>query len=200
MDVGFIGLGVMGQPMALRLVRAGTALVVWNRTAAKSEALASAGAHVAASPAEVFERAPVVILMLADGAATDSVVGRGTPRFAAGVHGHTIIQMGTTSPAYSRGLEAGPMASTVSRAKAHMLITRDFAVQASVSNVLENIRLIAEAARQSGVATPLLDVCHSLYDETVRLGQGRSDMVAVLQAIEARTGARTVGIGRDDAG
>jgi 3-hydroxyisobutyrate dehydrogenase len=66
-DVGFIGLGVMGQPMALRLVRAGTALVVWNRTAAKSEALASAGAHVAASPAEVFERAPVVILMLADG-------------------------------------------------------------------------------------------------------------------------------------
>jgi 3-hydroxyisobutyrate dehydrogenase len=300
-DVGFIGLGVMGQPMALRLVRAGTALVVWNRTAAKSEALASAGAHVAASPAEVFERAPVVILMLADGAATDSVAGRGTPRFAAGVHGHTIIQMGTTSPAYSRGLEAdvraaggsyveapvsgsrgpaedgqlvamlagepgaaeavrflirpmcretimcglvpgallmklsvnlflntmvtalaeavhfaerhsldtrqflavleaGPMASTVSRAKTHMLITRDFAVQASVSNVLENIRLIAEAARQSGVATPLLDVCHSLYDETVRLGQGRSDMVAVFQAIEARTGARTVGIGRDDAG
>ncbi|HEY0526736.1 MAG TPA: NAD(P)-binding domain-containing protein, partial [Stellaceae bacterium] len=39
MDVGFIGLGVMGQPMALNLARAGTKLVVWNRTAEKSETL-----------------------------------------------------------------------------------------------------------------------------------------------------------------
>jgi 3-hydroxyisobutyrate dehydrogenase len=57
--VGFIGLGVMGQPMALDLARAGTALVVWNRSA------------------EVFGRARVVILMLVDGAAIDAVLGHG---------------------------------------------------------------------------------------------------------------------------
>src|SRR5882757_11280951 len=91
MDVGFIGLGVMGQPMALNLARAGTPLVVWNRTPAKSEVLRAAGATVATAPADVFTRARVVILMLADGAAVDSALGRGTPEFDATVAGHTIV-------------------------------------------------------------------------------------------------------------
>ena len=107
MDLGFVGLGVMGQPMALNLARAGTALVVWNRSAGKSEPLRAAGARVAASPAEVFKQARVVILMLVDGAAIDSVLGRGTREFSANVAQHTIIHMGTTAPDYSRGLEAG---------------------------------------------------------------------------------------------
>jgi 3-hydroxyisobutyrate dehydrogenase len=77
-DVGFIGLGVMGQPMALNLARAGTAPVVWNRSADKCDSLRAAGAKVATSPAEVFRETPVVILMLADGAAIDSVLRRGT--------------------------------------------------------------------------------------------------------------------------
>ena len=51
----------------------------------------------------------------------------------------------------------------------------------------ENIRLIAEAARQAELASPLLDVCHALYAETVALGHGGSDMVAVIRALEART-------------
>src|SRR5688572_16880711 len=105
-DVGFIGLGVMGQPMALNLARAGTALVTWNRSVGKYEALRAAGARVASSPAEVFKQARVVILMLVDGAAIDSVVGRGTPDFGANVAQHTIVHMGTTSPEYSRALEA----------------------------------------------------------------------------------------------
>jgi len=104
--VGFIGLGVMGQPMALNLARAGTALVVWNRTAARAEPLRAVGAEVASSPAEVFERAHVVFLMLADEAATDRALGRRTPDFAVRVTGRTVVHMGTTSPEYSRELEA----------------------------------------------------------------------------------------------
>ena len=84
-------------------------------------------------------------------------------------------------------LNAGPMASDVSRQKAPKLVARDFAVQATISNVLENNRLIAEAARESGVASPLLDVCHALYGETCALGFGDADMVAVVKAIEARS-------------
>ena len=53
--------------------------------------------------------------------------------------------------------------------------------------VLENSRLIAEAAREAGVASPLLDVCHALYGETRALGFGNADMAAVLKAIEARS-------------
>jgi 3-hydroxyisobutyrate dehydrogenase len=59
MDVGFIGLGVMGQPMALNLARAGTTLVVWNRSAERSEPLRTGGARVAASPADLFTEAPL---------------------------------------------------------------------------------------------------------------------------------------------
>ena len=54
-------------------------------------------------------------------------------------------------------LNAGPMASDVSRVKAPKLVGRDFAVQAAISNVLENNRLIAEVAREAGIASPVLE-------------------------------------------
>ncbi|MET9009402.1 NAD(P)-dependent oxidoreductase [Streptomyces olivaceoviridis] len=288
MHVGFIGLGVMGRPMALRLASAGTPLVVWNRTPERAEPLRAAGAEVAADAGEVFARAEVVLLMLADEAATDAVLGRGTPGLAARVAGRTVVHMGTTSPEYSHALEteiraaggryveapvsgsrvpaeqgqlvamlageegavaavrpllapvcreafgcgavpgallmklavniflitqvtglteafhfaerqgldrrlfldvldAGPMASAVSRMKAPKLRERDFAVQAAALDVLKNNRLIAEAARKAGLASPLLDVCHTLFEETVAQGYGGEDMVAVLRAIETRT-------------
>ncbi|MEO7202830.1 MAG: NAD(P)-dependent oxidoreductase [Candidatus Tumulicola sp.] len=105
-SIGFIGLGVMGQPMALNLVRAGTLLVVWNRSEHRVGALRAAGALVAASPTDVFAQTRVVLLMLAGTSAIDSALGRGTPQFARNVAGHTIVHLGTTAPAYSRSLEA----------------------------------------------------------------------------------------------
>ncbi|WP_327592068.1 NAD(P)-dependent oxidoreductase [Streptomyces chartreusis] len=288
MYVGFIGLGVMGQPMALNLARAGTPLVVWNRSTDRCAPLRAAGAETAASPAEVFERAETVILMLADETALDTVLGRGTPDFAAHVADRTVVHMGTTAPEYSAALQdavrsvggryveapvsgsrvpaeqgelvamlagdedavaavrpllapmcretfecggvpgallmkfsvnlflitlvtglteafhfadrhgldqrllrdvldAGPMASAVSRVKAPKLLGRDFAVQAAAADVLKNNRLIAEAARKADMASPLLDVCHALFGETVDQGHGGEDMVAVLHALETRT-------------
>lgn len=59
--------------------------------------------RVADSPAEVFGQASVVILMLADGAAMDAVLCRGTRRFRPLVEGRTVVHMGTTEPEYSRG-------------------------------------------------------------------------------------------------
>ncbi|MGI5460286.1 NAD(P)-dependent oxidoreductase [Streptomyces sp. CA-249302] len=298
MYVGFIGLGVMGQPMAINLARAGTPLVVWNRTAERCAPLRAAGAEVAASAAEVFERADVVFLMLADEQAIDAVLGRGTPDLAARVAGRVVVHMGTTSPEYSDGLQdavrsagggyveapvsgsrvpaeqgqlvamlagddeavetvrpllapmcreafacgpvpdallmklsvnlflitqvtglteafhfadrhgldrrlfldvldAGPMASAVSRMKAPKLLDRDFTVQAGAADVLKNNRLIAEAARRAGLASPLLDICHALFGETVAHGYGHEDMVAVLHALEMRTGTRT-GVATED--
>ncbi|WP_030863534.1 NAD(P)-dependent oxidoreductase [Streptomyces sp. NRRL S-37] len=294
MRVGFIGLGVMGRPMALNLARAGTPLTVWNRTAARCAPLRDAGAEVAGSAGEVFDRAGTVLLMLADETAVDAVLGRGTPDFAARVAGRTVVHMGTTSPEYSAALEdavreaggayveapvsgsrvpaeqgllvamlagdasavaavrpllapvcreafdcgavpgallmklsvnlflitqvtglaeafhfadrhgldrrrfldvldAGPMASAVSRMKAPKLLARDFAVQAAATDVLKNNRLIARAARRAGLASPLLDVCHALFDETVAGGHGGEDMVAVLRALETRTDGTPAG-------
>jgi 3-hydroxyisobutyrate dehydrogenase len=79
------------------------------------------------------------------------------------------------------------MASPVFRMKAPKLLGRDFAVQASAEDVLMNNRLIAEAARKAELASPVLDVCHALFGETVAQGHGDEDMVAVLHALETRT-------------
>src|SRR5262245_55869953 len=104
--VGFIGLGAMGEPMALNLAKAGTRLVVWNRTPSKCHILAEAGAAVAREASEVFARCEVVILMLVNGAAIDSALARGDRAFGDRVQGRTLINMGTNPPNYSKALEA----------------------------------------------------------------------------------------------
>jgi 3-hydroxyisobutyrate dehydrogenase len=288
MKVGFIGLGVMGQPMAINLARAGWRPLVWNRTPARAVPVVAAGGRQASTAADVFDASEVVFLMLADEAATDAVLGRGPGGFGVPVTGRTIVHMGTTSPSWSAGLrkdfmraggsyveapvsgsrrpaetgelvamlagdtdavdrvkplvaamckeafdcgavpqallmklavnlylitmvaglaeaahfvagnrldlsrfvailDAGPMASTVSRGKGGKLLAGDFSVQAACTDVLKNNQLVAAAARRAGLATPLLDVSHALFAETVALGHGGEDMVAVLRAIEART-------------
>lgn len=84
-------------------------------------------------------------------------------------------------------LGSSQMASDVSRVKAVKLAGRDFTPQAAIADVLKNNRLITEAARQAGIASPLLDVCHALFAETLALGHATLDMAAVVHAIEART-------------
>jgi 3-hydroxyisobutyrate dehydrogenase len=102
--VGFVGLGVMGRPMALNLVRGGVPLVVWNRSAPATEGLAAAGAEVADSVADLFARTDRVLVMLANDAVVDRVLLRGTPGFDALVRGHLVVTMGTMAPAFSDGL------------------------------------------------------------------------------------------------
>ncbi|MDE1993665.1 MAG: NAD(P)-dependent oxidoreductase [Rhizobiaceae bacterium] len=286
--IGFIGLGSMGEPMALNLIKAGTQLVVWNRSPEKSAILAEAGAAVGKDVADVFTRCSIVILMLADDATMDMLLGRLDGSFENRVKGHTLINMATVPPAYSKALEAdvlaaggryveapvsgsrkpaeagqlvamlagpdedvasvrpllapmcrdlfacgtvpgalvmklavnvflitmvtglaeathfaeshgldlarfisildaGPMSSDVSRVKGAKLLTQDFSRQAGISDVLKNNRLIAEAARSAGIASPLIDICYDLYAETQGLGLGNEDMVAVIRAMEKRT-------------
>ncbi|WP_330474171.1 NAD(P)-dependent oxidoreductase [Terrabacter sp. C0L_2] len=102
--VGFIGLGIMGRPMASNLRRSGTPLSVWNRSPEAVEALVALGATAQPSPADVLASSDVVFLMLAHEAAIDAVLERGTDAFDAMVSGRTVVHLGTTSPGYSAGL------------------------------------------------------------------------------------------------
>jgi 3-hydroxyisobutyrate dehydrogenase len=88
-------------------------------------------------------------------------------------------------------LDAGPMASDVSRLKAAKLLHQDFSRQAGISDVLKNNRLVVEAAREARIASPLIDMCFALYGETLSLGLGEEDMVAVIRAYERRTAGRS---------
>ncbi len=102
MRLGFIGTGLMGRPMAARLLEAGYGLTVFNRSRDKTRDLASRGATVAESPSEVLREAQVVVLMLSDEAAIRSVLL--DAEHAGAVRGCALVQMGTIAPAASRAL------------------------------------------------------------------------------------------------
>jgi 3-hydroxyisobutyrate dehydrogenase len=286
MEIGFIGLGFMGEPVALNLARAGHRLVVWNRSPRPCQALAEAGAAVADGPGEVFARCGTVLVMLASEAALDQVLGRGTPGFGPRVKDRLLVNLATCGAAYAKGLEAallaeggryveapvsgsrvpaergqlvammagtpgdleqvrpllaplcrqaipcgpvpggtlmkfatlivnvatitalaeatqfarrqgldlerfneavlqGPLASDVARVKAPKLAHGDFAPQAAIRNVIESHRLVVEAAREAGIATPVEDTCLDLYRRALAQGLGDEDMVAVVKVYEA---------------
>jgi 3-hydroxyisobutyrate dehydrogenase len=104
MKIAFLGTGLMGRPMAERLLSSGHLLVVYNRTREKAEPLASAGAELAATPRAAMTGAELVILMLADAAAVEQTVFANptAPRLPAGL---PLIQMGTISPRQSLGFK-----------------------------------------------------------------------------------------------
>jgi 3-hydroxyisobutyrate dehydrogenase-like beta-hydroxyacid dehydrogenase len=74
MKIGFLGLGMMGTPIAMRLIAAGNELAVWNRTEGRTKPLLRAGAIAAATPAEAELGADAVITMLFDDAANEEVL------------------------------------------------------------------------------------------------------------------------------
>jgi 3-hydroxyisobutyrate dehydrogenase-like beta-hydroxyacid dehydrogenase len=104
MDIGFIGLGIMGSRQAANLRRAGFDLTVYNRTRTTAEDWAAEhGAHVAATPREVAERSDVVICMVVDGAQVEQVL-LGDPDGAAygAREGSTFVDMSTIGPSAAR--------------------------------------------------------------------------------------------------
>jgi 2-hydroxy-3-oxopropionate reductase len=100
--VGFIGLGIMGKPMAENLIEAGYDLVVYNRTRAKAEELE--GAMVAGSPKEVAERSDLIITMLPDSPQVDEVLAGEDGVFEGVEEGNLIVDMSTISPVVTEEL------------------------------------------------------------------------------------------------
>jgi 3-hydroxyisobutyrate dehydrogenase len=287
MSIGFIGLGKMGAPMAANLLRAGIPLIVWNRNAEKSKTLEAGGARVAASVAELFDSASIILMMLLDEQAINAVLERGTVRFDALVPGKTLVNLGTTSAKYSSELEldlvraegryveapvsgsrvpaergelvgmvaghslsvaaamplleplcakvfncglvpgavrtklsvnhflismvaalgetvacaraagidlsvlqkvldAGPMASNVSRLKLDKLIRGDFSPQASVKDAGIIARLVLAQTTAVGARAPLMESCIQLYQSAEEIGWQDLDMIAATRTLERR--------------
>jgi 3-hydroxyisobutyrate dehydrogenase-like beta-hydroxyacid dehydrogenase len=101
-QVTVLGLGKMGVPIARRLLGAGHAVAVWNRSAGRTAELADAGARVLAAPAEAWEAAGVCVTMvLDDGALLDVTTGR-DGLFTSSGEGRVLVDMSTVSPEASR--------------------------------------------------------------------------------------------------
>jgi 3-hydroxyisobutyrate dehydrogenase-like beta-hydroxyacid dehydrogenase len=103
-SIGFIGTGIMGQPMALNLLKGGHRLSVYNRTRAKTGPLEQAGARVAGSPAEAARGSSVVMTIVSDSAAIEEVVLGKNGLIETIGSGAVLIDSSTISPLVSRKL------------------------------------------------------------------------------------------------
>jgi 3-hydroxyisobutyrate dehydrogenase-like beta-hydroxyacid dehydrogenase len=113
-SVGFIGLGIMGQPMAMNLVKAGFQVSVYNRTRDKAAPLEHAGARVAASPADAARGADFVMSITSDSAASEQIVLGKDGVLETINPGAIMLDSATISPVVSRKLAchiAGKQAS-----------------------------------------------------------------------------------------
>lgn len=102
--IGFIGLGIMGKPMAMNILSVGFPLAVWNRTKSKMEPMVSRGAASVSSPREAGRISDVVITMVTDSPDVEKVI-LGAEGVIEGAHkGLTVIDMSTISPRVTRRL------------------------------------------------------------------------------------------------
>ncbi|WP_198517683.1 GNAT family N-acetyltransferase [Microbacterium lacus] len=284
--VGFIGLGLMGTPMARRLVNAGIPLTAWTRSPAVLEALAYAGATPTASAGEVFATSDTVIMMLRNAAAINAVLRDDSGSIRSFVAGRTVVNTGTIAPADSRRLaeeitsaggtyvespvsgsrvpaetgtlvgmiagppdavervlplleplcsrvevcgdvpaaltmklstnvflisvlaglaesfhfagaqqmdltllrsilDAGQMASPLSRVKTDKLVRDDMTAQSSIADVHMNAELIREAATAAGIALPVIETCARLFADCAESGDSGLDAVAIVRTLAA---------------
>jgi 3-hydroxyisobutyrate dehydrogenase-like beta-hydroxyacid dehydrogenase len=103
-SIGFIGLGIMGQPMALNLLKAGHKLTVYNRTVGKAELLKRAGAQVASTPAAAAKDTAFIIIIVTDSAAVEEIVLGKDGILGTIASGAIVIDSSTISPVVSRKL------------------------------------------------------------------------------------------------
>lgn len=101
--LAFLGIGLMGKPMASRLLQAGYALNAWNRNRAKAEALNELGARVVATPAEAVADADIVITMLEAGPIVAQVLQAALPGLRKGC---LVIDMSSTGQGEAQALHA----------------------------------------------------------------------------------------------
>jgi 2-hydroxy-3-oxopropionate reductase len=106
MRVGFIGLGLMGAPIALNLLKGDFALTVWNRTGTKTEPLVAAGAVRAESVGQLTRNSDVVITMLTDAVASESVICGKNGVLEHARQGLIVVDMGSIAPEMSRSIAA----------------------------------------------------------------------------------------------
>jgi 2-hydroxy-3-oxopropionate reductase len=104
--IGFIGLGIMGKPMARNLLKAGYSLIVHSRSRPPVDELAKEGAQVAAHAQDAAARSAVVITMLPDSPDVELVYAGAEGVFAGAKRGALLIDMSTISPVVARKLAA----------------------------------------------------------------------------------------------
>src|SRR6266545_2592109 len=214
--IGFIGLGVMGKPMAEHLVRAGHELTVHNRSQDPVRALVSAGAKAAGSAADVAAGAEVVITMVPDSPDVEAALpileslGRTVVHVGPVGSGQTvkaanqlivagIIELVSEAivlleahdvdmPPAIKVLAGGLAGNQILERKATGMLQRRFDPGFRVDLHHKDMQIVQAAARDAGVAIPVTALVAQMLVSLRSLGRGSLDHSAILTLIEDLSG------------
>lgn len=106
MQLGFIGLGIMGMPMARHLMKAGHSVTVWSHTMAKAQQLGKEGATVASSPKELASRSDIIFLIVGNSEHMQEIATGANGLIHGVKKGATVVDCSTVSPSLSRRIGA----------------------------------------------------------------------------------------------
>lgn len=171
--IGWIGLGLMGNPMSQQLLKAGYPLNVYNRNKDKEAALKEQGAGTASTPKELLQQTEVVIIMVTDDKAIRDIIEGEDGLLAAGGDDKIIINMSTVSPAISKEM--------AQLCKENGLNYLDAPVSGSVKQA-ETAQLVIMAGGDAKVfekVKPVLDIMGKLSLNVGDTGAGNAAKLAI---------------------
>lgn len=173
LKIGIAGTGRMGAAVASRLLSVGHDITVWNRTPEKTQALALAGASVAATPAELATRVEIIITFLTDAAAIDATYHGANGLLSGEVRGKLFIDMSTVRPETEKAL------ATKVSAKGATLI--ECPVGGTVGPAKEGklFGFVGGAAGDLARAKPVLDQLCRRVEHVGAIGAGASMKLAI---------------------
>ncbi len=189
--IGFIGLGIMGRPMARNLMAAGYELVIYNRGRGPVDELAAEGATPAASPRAVAERSAIIITMLPDSPQVRAVVAGEDGVLQGAAAGALVIDMSTISPVIARDLAAQARAQGVGMLDAPVSGGDVGARQGTLSI------MVGGTAEDVARATPIFQALGKTIVHTGESGTGQTvkacNQIVVALTIEAVSEALVLG-------
>jgi 2-hydroxy-3-oxopropionate reductase len=187
--VGFIGLGIMGKPMAENLIEAGYDLVAYNRTREKAEELD--GAKVAGTPKEVAEQSDIIITMLPDSPQVEEVLAGDEGVLEGITEGALIVDMSTISPVVTEELAKKAEEKGASVLDAPVSGGDVGAIDGSLSI------MVGGGEEDFGRALPLFEVMGNTVTHVGRVGTGQvvkaANQIVVALTIEAVSEALVLG-------
>ncbi len=169
--IGFIGLGIMGRPMSLNLLKADYELTVFDINQEAVAALVASGAHAAASPKEVAERSDIIFTMLPNSNHVKEVILGENGILKGATVGSVIVDMSSISPVVSKELSV-----KADEAGLHML---DAPVSGGEPKAIDGTLAIMVGGQES-VFEQVLDVLHVLGKDVTLVGDNGCGATAKL--------------------
>jgi 3-hydroxyisobutyrate dehydrogenase-like beta-hydroxyacid dehydrogenase len=199
MRIGFIGLGLMGTPIVLNLLKAGFAVTVWNRTEEKTAPVIEAGAGRSETIADLACQSDVVMMMVTDAAASEAVICGPDGVLDHARPGAILIDMGSIAPEMSRSLAARAAARGIAMLDAPVTGNPNVARAAKLgimvggkAEVLHRVRPVFEA-----LSAVIVHAGPSGAGSTLKLVNNLILGVAIEAVAEALVLARKAGIDPD---